>query len=211
MVVIDYNIILRFLIVFILSFIFGLERQSAHKPTGFGTFIFVALGSCTLGIVATQFSDNPISIIAATVTGIGFLGAGALIRSPDKVFGFTTAASIWVFSIFGLMIGIQKYFLGITTYIVIWLVIISDRYLEGKGIGGYRKKITITTNKIVDDKKIIKHLAKYSTSFRMINVEVNKGDNYMQLTYLIEAGGEDMSKMTKDIQKESWVKSTKIE
>ena len=89
---IDYSILVRILLVFILSSFFGLERQRSHKPVGFGTFIFVALGACIIGIIATKNNiDSSISLLAATITGIGFLGAGALIKSTDKVFGFNMA------------------------------------------------------------------------------------------------------------------------
>ena len=96
----EITALIRMLLVFGLSLIFGLERQRSHKPVGFGTFIFVALGACTIGIVATKYSlGDSISLLAATITGIGFLGAGALIKNTDKVFGFTTASAIWLFAI----------------------------------------------------------------------------------------------------------------
>ena len=89
------TIVIRLLAVFILSLIFGIERQRSHKPVGFGTFIFVAIGSCALAIAATIIDiDDRIIILGSIVTGIGFLGAGALIRNNDKIFGFTTAASL---------------------------------------------------------------------------------------------------------------------
>src|SRR3990172_6125755 len=117
MVVETLEIVLRFSITFILSLVFGLERQTAHNPVGFGTFNFVAVGSCALGITAVLInSADPFGLLSAIVTGIGFLGAGALIKSNDRVFGFTTAASIWILAIFGLTIGIGDYLLGGVLY-----------------------------------------------------------------------------------------------
>ena len=72
-------ILLRFFITFILSLMFGLERQKSHKLIGFGTFIFVAMGSCGLAIAAVVMSpENPLAFMGAIVTGIGFLGASIL-------------------------------------------------------------------------------------------------------------------------------------
>ena|SRR5659263_171028 len=95
-------ILLRLTLTFALSLIFGYERQRSHKPIGFGTFIFVSVGSCGLAITATILSENPLPLLGSVVTGIGFLGAGALIKTNEKTFGFTTAASVWLFAIFGI-------------------------------------------------------------------------------------------------------------
>jgi len=91
----------------------------------------------------------------AIVTGIGFLGAGALIKNADKIFGFTNATSIWIFSIIGLLIGIGEYKEAMVTYTIVWVVISFDVYLESKGIGNYNKKIMIKTKRIVNKSKII--------------------------------------------------------
>ena len=79
-------VLLRFLLTFGFSFAFGLERQKAHKPVGFGTYAFVSSGACALSIAAVTLNkENPFSLLAAIVTGIGFLGAGALIKTSDKI------------------------------------------------------------------------------------------------------------------------------
>src|SRR3989338_4516536 len=111
------TILLRLGLTFILTMIFGLERQRAHKPVGFGTFTFIALGSCALAITAVDLvPENPVGLMAAVVTGIGFLGAGALIRSGDKIFGFTTSSSMWLFAIIGILLGVGEYLLGTLVY-----------------------------------------------------------------------------------------------
>jgi putative Mg2+ transporter-C (MgtC) family protein len=110
-------ILLRLFFTFALSCVFGVERQKSHKPIGFGAFIFVSVGACALAITATIIEpENPLPLLGAIVTGIGFLGAGALIKTSDKTFGFTTAASIWLFAIFGIINGVGEYFLGFSIY-----------------------------------------------------------------------------------------------
>jgi putative Mg2+ transporter-C (MgtC) family protein len=203
------TILIRFFIVFILSLIFGIERQRAHKPVGFGTFIFVAIGSCSLAIAATTIDiENRIIILGSIVTGIGFLGAGALIKNNDKIFGFTTAASIWIFAIFGLIIGVGQYLEGIIIYIFIWMVIIIDKILENKGIGSYRKKITINTNRIINEKDIALLI---NTKKNLIGINADKKNNKLSLTYLISGNKNDLNSIPQKLFRESWFDSFKVE
>ncbi|MBN2423336.1 MgtC/SapB family protein [Candidatus Woesearchaeota archaeon] len=169
------TIVARFTITFILSVIFGVERQKSHKPIGFGTFIFVAVGSCSLAIIALDLNaENPLPLLSAIVTGIGFLGAGALIKTTDKIFGFTSAASIWIFAIFGLSIGTGQYIIGLISYVIIWIVTFYDIYLEKKGIGSYQKRVGITTNRIINEKEIKNILNVSLKRFKLIYSEVDK-------------------------------------
>ena len=206
------TIIIRFLVTFILSLLFGLERHKAHKPIGFGTFIFVAIGSCGLAITAMAISiDNPLPLLAAIVTGIGFLGAGALIRTTDKIFGFTTAASIWVFAIFGLVIGAGEYLIGIIMYALIWAVILFDRHLEKKGVGSYQKKIIIHTKKIVDEKEITNQLLVHTDKYKLIHIKADKINNMLSLTYLIEVTKQEINKIPKLLYEKDWFASCEVE
>jgi len=203
------TIVIRLLAVFILSLIFGIERQRSHKPVGFGTFIFVAIGSCALAIAATIIDiDDRIIILGSIVTGIGFLGAGALIRNNDKIFGFTTAASLWIFAIFGLVMGIGQYLEGIIVYVFIWIVIIIDKILEDRGIGSYKKKITINTNKIVNEKEIF-HLI--NTKKKLISLNLDKKNDKLSLTYLISGKRDDLNSVPQKLYEKPWFESFKVE
>ena len=205
------TVIIRLLLTFFLSLIFGLERQKSHKPVGFGTFIFVALGSCALGVISASHSiENSISLMGAVVTGIGFLGAGALIRSTDKVFGFTTAASVWIFAILGLAIGIGEYLISILIYILIWVIIIFDKYLERRGIGTYQRKISITGDVGKKD-AIMDYLVQYTNKHKSLYVSINKESKEITLTYLVEGKGENIRKMIENLTDEKWVKRCELE
>jgi len=207
----EITALIRMLLVFGLSLIFGLERQRSHKPVGFGTFIFVALGACTIGIVATKYSlGDSISLLAATITGIGFLGAGALIKNTDKVFGFTTASAIWLFAIFGLVFGIGEYLIGMIAYALVWIVILFDNYLEIRGIGSYKKKIVISANKM-SQKTITDYIMKYTKNHKLLHVKANKKDHMLTLTYFIEGNKENVNRLIHDIFKEEWLASCEIE
>lgn len=203
-------IILRFVITFVLSLLFGLERQYSHKPIGFGTYTFVAIGSCSLAIVAVALGfEHSIPLLSAIVTGIGFLGAGALIKTNDKIFGLTSAASIWAFAIFGLIIGIGEYVIGILLYLVVWTVVIIDRLLERYGIGSYQKKVTIQTNKIVNIKEVITVSGIHK--YRLLDVEIDKAHKKMTFHLYVEGKKEEINKIPDKIINQEWFEDVKIE
>ncbi len=204
--------LLRFLTTFVLAFIFGIARQKSHKPVGFGTFVFVAIGSCALSITAINIaSDTPLSLLGAIVTGIGFLGAGALIKTSDKIFGFTSAAAIWLFAIFGLVIGVGEYLLGASIYTLTWVVVLYDLNLERRGIGSYQKRITVITNKMIGEKEIGEILHKYSKRHKLIILDVNKKEGKLNLKYLVEGTKEDINEIPKKLFQKDWFESCKIE
>ncbi|MBL7147458.1 MAG: MgtC/SapB family protein [Nanoarchaeota archaeon] len=205
------TILFRFILVFILSFIFGIGRQKSHKPVGFGTFIFVALGACSLALIAIEFRpDDPLPLLGAIVTGIGFLGAGALIKTSDKIFGFTSAATIWIFAIFGLTIGTGEYLIGIIIYLLIGVVIIYDSHLEKKGMGSYQKKLMITTNKIIGEKEI-KNILTNTTKHKLNSIEVDKKNKKISFIYLIEGTKEQINKIPKELFEKDWFETCKVE
>ena len=203
------EIAIRFILTFILSMCFGIERQSSHKPVGFGTFTFVSLGACTIALLASTLGiDKSMGILGAAITGIGFLGAGALIKTGDKIFGANTAAAIWLFAIFGLVIGIGQYTLGIAVYSLVWATVLFDRYLAKHNIGSYQKKITIVTKEIIDEDEIESVIG---AKWRPITIEVNKTTNKITFVYLVEGTKDEINDMPKRLYKKEWFESFKIE
>ncbi len=205
-------ILLRFVIVFVLSFAYGLNRQKSHKPVGFGTFILIAGGSCSLAIIASDLGiANSIGLVAAIVTGIGFLGAGALIKGSDKVFGFTTAASIWFFAIFGLSVGIGNYTNALILYSMVWVVALFDKYLEKNAVSSYRRKIVIRCTNLVPKEKITDILAKYTKEFYLYDIFLNKKEKMVTLTYVIEGPKKQIENLLRSIYNKKWCISVKFE
>jgi putative Mg2+ transporter-C (MgtC) family protein len=199
------EILLKFGLVFVLAFIYGLNRQKSHKPVGFGTFILISVGACSLAIIAVDMNiENSIGIIGAIVTGIGFLGAGAMIKESDKVFGFTTAASIWFFAIFGLAIGLGEYANAIIIYAMVWIVALVDKYLDKNAINSYRRKIIITSKGLIPKQEITEILAKYTTEFYLYRTHLNKEEKKSTLTYVIEGKKKEIESLLKSFYNKSW-------
>ena len=110
----------------VLSGFIGYEREYRHKPAGMRTNMLVGMGTAAMTMVSiavARFSPSPeavdVSRIASTIlTGIGFIGAGTIIRSRGHVLGLTTAASIWVVAAIGLATGMGLYPIAIFTTVM---------------------------------------------------------------------------------------------
>jgi putative Mg2+ transporter-C (MgtC) family protein len=111
----------------------GLERGYRNKPVGLRTNILVALGSAlltTLSMSIGAHGGTPDRIAAQVVTGIGFLGTGAILRSGTTVRGMTTAATIWVNAAIGMAAGAGEYQMATVTTVVMLVVLIVLPPLE---------------------------------------------------------------------------------
>ena len=105
----------------------GLEREYRRKPAGLRTNILIALGSAIFTIMSIQLGHaggTPDRIAAQVVTGMGFLGGGAILRSGISVHGMTTAATIWVNAAIGMAAGAGEYALA-TVVTAITLVVLA--------------------------------------------------------------------------------------
>ena len=107
----------------------GLEREYRQKPAGLRTNILIALGSALFTLVSIELaavSGTPDRIAAQVVTGIGFLGGGAILRSGNSVHGMTTAATVWVNAAIGMAAGAGAFMMAAvaaTLALVVLLVI----------------------------------------------------------------------------------------
>ena len=123
----DIQVVWRLLLAAALGGIIGFEREKHNKGmAGFRTHILVSIGSSLIMLVSIYIYEiyigkapvDPARIAAGVVTGIGFLGAGTIIRSGESVKGLTTAASLWTVSGIGLAVGCGFYIAGWTTAII---------------------------------------------------------------------------------------------
>jgi len=107
-----FDVFLRLLLAAALGGAIGLEREYRHKPAGLRTNMLIALGSALFSVMSIDLgaaAGSPDRIAAQVVTGIGFLGAGAILRSGENVHGLTTAATIWVNAAVGMAAGLGAY------------------------------------------------------------------------------------------------------
>ena len=124
----------------------GLEREASNRPAGFRTHILVGIGSTLIMLVSIDVfghGADPSRLAAQVVSGMGFLGAGTIMKTGNKVQGLTTAASLWVCSAIGLAVG-GGYYLGSTvTVIIVLFSLLGVGSLESKLFKGNIRTIEI--------------------------------------------------------------------
>ena len=140
----DLEIMFRLGIATFLGGLIGFERETHGKEAGLRTYAIVSLGAALIMVVSTQIFDiykdvaavDPSRIAAQVVSGIGFLGAGAIIRFSAGVKGLTTAAGLWVTAGIGLACGIGSYKAAIMSTLLVLMILIVfshiDRFLGKK-------------------------------------------------------------------------------
>jgi putative Mg2+ transporter-C (MgtC) family protein len=105
----------------------GLEREYRRKPAGLRTNILIAIGSCLFTILSLEMTRGVADtsrVAGQIVTGIGFLGGGAIMRNRDTVHGMTTAATIWVNAAIGIAAGTGQYALATMTTALTLVVLV---------------------------------------------------------------------------------------
>ncbi len=116
--------IARLLFALAMGALIGFERQKAKKAAGLRTHMLVSLGSALIMIISISIEGaDPSRIAAGMITGIGFLGAGAIIATKGHVKGLTTAACIWIAAAIGMASGLGAYILALLTTIIVFVVL----------------------------------------------------------------------------------------
>lgn len=160
----ELEIMLRLIIASVLGGIVGYEREHMNRPAGFRTHILVCAGAALMMITSQFLLDkypgtniDPSRLGAQVISGIGFLGAGTIIRDGFNVRGLTTAASLWAVSCVGIAVGSGFYVGALITTALIFLTLITlkkaerrfgrkNRYrtfiVESEGISGIVGKVS---------------------------------------------------------------------
>jgi putative Mg2+ transporter-C (MgtC) family protein len=122
--------------------IIGAERERREKPAGLRTMILICLGAAVFTMVSYAFTSNTGDsgrVAAQIVTGIGFLGAGVIMRDRGTITGMTTAATIWVSAAVGLVVATGFVGAGIGLSLLVRTVLGGIRLLESYGLGKIKR------------------------------------------------------------------------
>lgn len=165
----EKDIVINLALILLFSGLIGFERERNDRPAGLRTHILVGVGATIIMMISISMHvmnvENDAGRIAAQiVSGIGFLGAGTIIKEGFSVKGLTTAASLWATAAIGMAIGGGNYFLAsLTTVVVLVTLFILDNFDFSSGSKKYRNiKCTIANkkdliskmNQIITDNKI---------------------------------------------------------
>ncbi|MEC2344229.1 MgtC/SapB family protein [Paenibacillus barengoltzii] len=145
---------LRIVISLLLGGLIGLEREWHNHAAGFRTHILVCVGSTVIMLLSIygfgDFSNeynvrmDPARLAAQVVSGIGFLGAGAIIRNGSSISGLTTAASIWVVAAIGLCVGAGFFFGAVlVTVLVIIILVLLNKFEKSFHNKRSRNEVTV--------------------------------------------------------------------
>ena len=135
------EVCLRLACAMLVGLVIGSEREYTHRPAGMRTHILVALGACAVSITgellfshyaALGATPDPARLSAQVITGVGFLGAGTIMREGVSVKGLTTAASVWAVACLGLAAGFGYYALAIAGMVLILLTLTVFERLQDK-------------------------------------------------------------------------------
>lgn len=131
----NYEVFIRLILSAILGGSIGIEREANNRPAGLRTHILVSVGSTLIMLVSIygfNGEGDPARLASQVVSGIGFLGAGTILRTGNSIKGLTTAASLWVCAGIGLAIGSGYYIGGIITVLIVLISLISLGTVERK-------------------------------------------------------------------------------
>jgi len=132
----------RLLVALLSGALIGFERQVRGKAAGLKTIIMICVGSCLFMIVSeivgtsqmlkgnVQYVSDPGRIAAQVVTGIGFLGAGVIMLTKEKISGLTTASVVWVTAGIGMVIGLGFLLYGVMVSVFVVVVLVSINFFE---------------------------------------------------------------------------------
>ena len=173
----------------------GYERKRKGQPAGLRTFSLIAMGA-TLAMLVSIYvcqeyvglkNGDPGRIAAQVITGVGFLGAGAIIQMKGSVRGLTTAAGIWMASILGLAVGVGLYVVSIISTLLILFVLVKLEEFEHKhDMGSESRIIRMKVKQICTDMEPIrKVLGKYQASLTNTYVDYDYTENVTRLNLIV--------------------------
>ena len=144
----EADILIRLALAVLIGFFVGLEREKHHRPAGIKTHILVCVGATVISLIQLQIIDDVILRISKdpslsnvlnsdygrlgsqVISGIGFLGAGTIIRTRGSVKGLTTAATLWLVACLGLGIGMGYYIIAVAAFLIVMLLLIFMKFLQ---------------------------------------------------------------------------------
>ena len=140
------DIIVRMLLSIVMGGAIGWERASRSKPAGLRTHVLVALGSTVFTLIMLEIygamvsaqgsmgQPDPLRIVEAIASGLGFLGAGCIIRERGAVEGLTTASTLWITGALGVACGVGHYIIAGFAIVLVMVTLIGLRRFRGGAI-----------------------------------------------------------------------------
>ncbi len=191
-----YEVIIRLSLACILGALIGLERESLNRPAGLRTYTLVCVGSALAMIVSLDMyfkyyqtvNADPGRIAAQVISGIGFLGAGTIMREGATVRGLTTAAGLWVVACIALAVGAGLYIPAIATTVIILFILIYFMRFEHMftGMREYKGLLLVIEDRPGQIGIIGVLLGELGISIKNIHMSRAEDDNYLEIELLLQ-------------------------
>ena len=198
----DYFVILEHLIYALLAgSMVGFERNYHGRPAGFRTHALVCLSSSLLMLITLyqsrwfipmsmeRISVDPTRMAQGIMTGIGFLGAGVIMKEGLSVRGLTTSASIWITAAIGILFGIGFYFPAIMATILTLCTLSAFRWVEAKMPALYYAHLMVRFSRqaAMDEEELRKLVADHGFSVANLSYQVGGKDNHFEYKMTIRS------------------------
>ena len=204
------NAVFKLTLSLLLGCVVGLERKRKGQIAGLRTFALISMGA-TLAMILSIYipqeymglkNGDPGRVAAQVITGVGFLGAGAIIQMKGSVRGLTTAAGIWMVATIGMAVGVGMYLVSvIATLLIIFILVTLERYEHKLNIGQESKIVRVKV------KGILGTQSDYSAIFSRHAIHVS--DEYLKFDYeqnftiinfvILTKGGVDFAALFREI------------
>ena len=196
------EILIKVALSLILGGALGMERQYHDKPAGYATNCLICLGAMLFTVLSEFMSlqdGDPGRIAAQVVTGVGFIGAGSILRDGNKISGLTTAAGVWLVAAIGMAVGYGQYFWASVCAAAILVVQLGVRKtLKLMEFVKRYDTFYVTCDpswKVVD--KIIHQIEAQNVT--ILKSEVSKQDNRFHVSLVATFTGHDFQNITKEL------------
>lgn len=200
----------KLLVALLIGAIIGAEREYRTKSAGFRTVILITVGS-TLFTIISNIMSNDARVASNIVTGIGFLGAGAIFKEGANVKGLTTATTIWISAAIGMAIGVGQYEFAFAALGIVMLILLGFSWLPHmiEKINTeqlYRLSINEINVSYFDELKVLFR----SCGVKSSCVSQKKTNNEMHLIYAIKASKKNHQKLVLELYKNEKVNSFEV-
>lgn len=190
------SIIFKFVLISIFSMLIGYNRGTRNHVAGLRTHLLVGVGAMTCMLTSLEIyvqypslNTDPFRLAAQVISGIGFLGAGTILKTGNYIRGLTTAASLWVVSIIGISVGAGQYFVAFITFLIVYLSLKFFNRSKFLSTSKYIvNSITVTYDYCTDNSNHLDQAIKEcGVSQKKLSIlDLKKGDSEVEATVKID-------------------------
>lgn len=196
------DFIIKIILALVLGGVMGLERQYNDKPAGYATNSIICVGAALFTILSLYMAElggDPGRIAAQIVSGVGFLGAGAILREGNKISGLTTAAAVWLVAAIGMAVGFGQYLLASAACAAVLLMQLGVRRTLGivERLRRYETIYLTCTPSWSVLECICREIERQN--IQILKKEVTKHDNHFSVALVATFTGHEFQKVTQKV------------